>query len=145
MERRTFVLSNRERRAGVAALIANLELGTRVEIREAKRSDVQNDALHGLISQILKQRPTLHGLRMSKETYKAVFMHALNKELTMLPTLDGDGYFPLGLSTSRLTVSECADLITFVLAWCAREGVEVKHFDDGKGASGANNLARDAA
>ena len=145
-ERQTFLLSNREKRANVARLIANLELGTMVEVRGAKRSDEQNDALHGLIAQIVKQRPMHFGVRADLDTYKRIFMHAIGKETRFVPTLEGNGVFPLGYSTSKLTVRECSDLIEFILAWCAREGLEIKHFDDdGKGASGANNPARDAA
>jgi len=48
----------------------------------------------------------------------------------MLPTLEGDGFFPMGLSTSALTVGEFRDLIEFILAWCAREEIAVEHFDD---------------
>lgn len=101
-----------------------------MELREAKRSDDQNDALHGLIDQILKQRPRHVGMRMTKESYKAVFMHALGREAPMIPNLDGDGFFPMGLSTSKLTVSECSELIESILAWCAREGLTIKHFGE---------------
>lgn len=118
-----------------------------MELREKTRTDEQNDALHGLIDQILKQRPYHFGLRMSKEAYKAIFMHALGREPTMLPNLEGDGFFPMGLSTSKLTVGEFTDLIEFILAWTAREGLTVKHFDDGsKGAAGGvHSPARRAA
>ena len=101
-----------------------------LELRERTRTDDQNDALHGLIDQILKQRPVHRGVRMDKARYKAVFMQALGHEMTMLPTLEGDGFFPMGLSTSRLTVGEFANLMELILAWCAREGIEVKHFDE---------------
>jgi hypothetical protein len=100
-----------------------------LELRERTRTDEQNDALHGLIAQILRQRQHLNGLRMTKETYKAVFMQALGHEMTMLPTLDGDGFFPMGLSTSKLTVSQFNDLMELIFAWCAREGLTVEHFD----------------
>lgn len=104
-----------------------------LELRERTRTDDQNDALHGLITQILKQRPTLMGVKMDKVRYKAVFMQALGHEVTMLPTLDGTGFFPLGLSTSRLTVGEFAQLMEFILAWCAEQGLHIEHFD-GQGA-----------
>jgi hypothetical protein len=115
-----------------------------LELRERTRTDEQNDALHGLIDQILKQRPHHYGMRMSKEAYKAIFMHALGREPTMLPTLEGDGFFPMGLSTSRLTVGEFSNLIESILAWCAREGLTVNHFD-GRDAVGSNAPARRAA
>lgn len=110
-----------------------------LELRERTRTDEQNDALHGLIDQILKQRPTLNGLTMDKVSYKATFMQAVGHEVRMLPTLDGTSFFPMGLSTSRLTVSEFADLMEFILQWAAEQGLEIKHFDDGQGAAGANN------
>lgn len=143
-ERKTFVLSNREKRASVARMVANLELGTMIEVRGAKRSDEQNDALHGLIAQIVKQRPMHFGVRADVDTYKRIFMHALGKESRFVPTLDGDGVFPLGQSTSKLSVSECSQLIEFILAWCARENLTIRHFD-GQGGSSANNARPEAA
>jgi len=145
-ERQTFILSNREKRANIARLIANMELGTLIEVRGAKRSDEQNDALHGLIDQILKQRPTHFGLKADKELYKAIFMHALGKESRFIPTLDGDGMFPLGQRTSKLTVRECANLITIILAWCAREKLTIQHFDaESRGEASANPRRERAA
>lgn len=143
-ERHTLILTRLNRmdaHRGVDAAV-NRSLHGRpwvLELREAKRSDEQNNAIHGLIDQILKQRPHHCGLAMSKESYKAIFMHALGQELKMLPTLAGDGMFPLGLSTSKLTVTEGSDLIEFMLAWCAREGLEIEHFDGDQGDAGANN------
>jgi hypothetical protein len=100
-----------------------------LELREAKRTDEQNNALHGLVTQILKARPRHFGMKMTKESYKAVFMHALGREPTMVPNLEGDGFFPMGLSTSKLSKTEFSDLMEFILAWCAVEGIEVEHFD----------------
>jgi hypothetical protein len=137
VERRTLKLtrSNRDKAhqgvdAAVARGIADGKPWT-LELRERTRTDEQNDALHGLIDQILKQRPHHFGMRMTKEAYKAVFMHALGREPTMLPNLEGDGFFPMGLSTSKLTVGEFSALIESILAWCAREGLTINHFDDG--------------
>lgn len=115
-----------------------------LELRERTRTDEQNDALHGLIDQILKQRPHLNGLKMTKESYKAVFMHALGHEMAMLPTLAGDGFFPAGLRTSKLTVGEFSNLIEYVLAWCAEQKLVIRHFD-GRDAAGSNAPASRAA
>lgn len=150
-ERHTLLLTPRNREMahkGVDIAIAKAgKVGVKpwvMEIRERTRSDEQNDALHGLIAQILKQRPHLNGLKMTKESYKAVFMQALGHEMPMLPTLAGDGFFPAGLRTSKLTVGEFSALIEFVLSWCAEQGVAVNHFD-GQGTGGAKNPAREAA
>ena len=101
-----------------------------LEIREPKRSDAQNAALWGLLGQIQKQRPTHNGVGMTPELWKSVFMQAAGHEIVFVPTLDGDGMFPIGHRSSRLTKGEFADLLTFILAWCAREGLTIEHFDD---------------
>lgn len=129
MSRHLLQLNTKADRALAKQGIDRAPDGWMLELRDRKRTDDQNDALHGLIDQILKQRPAHCGMRMSKESYKAVFMHALGRETTMLPTLEGDGFFPMGLSTSKLTVKEFRDLIESILAWCAREGLTIKHFD----------------
>lgn len=100
-----------------------------LEIREPKRSDEQNAALHGLIAQIIKQRPVHNGVRMDMALWKASFMQALGEEVRFVPTLDGDGVFPIGLKTSALTVARFSELIEFILAWCAREEITVQYFD----------------
>lgn len=116
-----------------------------LELRERTRSDEQNDALHGLIAQILKQRPTLNGLVMDKDSYKATFMHACGHEVRLLPTLDGSSFFPIGLKTSSLTVSECSDLITWILKWCAEQGLTINHFDGAEDGGVAKNAPPRAA
>jgi hypothetical protein len=150
-ERRTLKLTPSNRALAIKGVEAAIVRGVAedapwtLELRQRTRTDDQNAALHGLITQILKQRPHHHGMKMSKEAYKAIFMHALGREQKMLPNLDGDGFFPMGLSTSKLTVSDFADLIEFILAWCAREGLEIKHFDDGRDREEPKKPSRRAA
>lgn len=112
--------------------------GWTLELREAKRTDEQNRALWSLLNQVQKQRPTHGGVAMSADTWKAVFMQALGAEMVFVPTLDGDGMFPLGHRSSQLTKSEFIGLIELILAWCAKEGLTVEHFDDGQGRGGGN-------
>lgn len=124
------LILNRHNRALAKRGIDAADDGWALELRPSTRTDRQNDALHGLIEQILQQRPTHEGVRMSKEDYKLIFMNALSSEMKMLPTLDGDGYFPVGQRTSRLSTKRFNNLMEIIFAWCAREGIEVKHFDD---------------
>jgi hypothetical protein len=130
MSRPLVILNTKANRQTAANWCMNAEDDTVVEFRKRKRTDKQNKAVHGLISQILKQRRVHNGVKMSVALWKAVFMQAWGAEITFVPTLDGDGMFPMGLKTSELNKAECADLITFILAWCAREGVFVRHFDE---------------
>lgn len=100
-----------------------------LELREPKRSDEQNRALWSLLNQIHRQRPEHNGIRMTPELWKATFMDALSSEMTLMPKLEGNGYFPMH-STSRLTKGEFAGLLELMLAWCAREEITVEHFSD---------------
>lgn len=101
-----------------------------LEVRGPKRSDEQNDALHGLISQIMRQCPVHNGVRMDMALWKAAFMHALGEEVRFIPALDGGGVFPVGLRTSALSKARFSELLEFILSWCAREGIEIKHFEE---------------
>ena len=104
--------------------------GFRIEIREPTRSDAQNRALWVRLTEIARQRPNHNGVKMTPELWKAVFMQALGAEMVMLPTLEGDGYFPMGHRSSLLSVSEFCALIELINAWAAREGVALREDND---------------
>jgi hypothetical protein len=145
MTRLLVILHGPRDRALAKQAIDRAPLGYAVDIKEARRSDEQNRALWGLLNQVARQRPTHNGVRMDAETWKAVFMQALGVEMRMLPTLDNDGFFPIGHRSSQLTKSQFADLLELMLAWCAREGLTIKHFDDGRAEGAANNRPSEAA
>lgn len=124
--------------------------GTVVEFTKSDRTLEQNAALHGLLAQVLKQKPTLNGVKMNVPLYKAVFMDALGDEVRMMPKLEGNGFFPLGHSTSKLGKQRFSELLELILAWSASQGLTVKHFDEptpstsSQGGGGAKNLASEA-
>ena len=104
-------------------------VGTVVEFKQKGRSNDQNSAMWSVLTQINRQRPVHNGVKMSAVLWKAVFLHALGAELVMLPTLEGDGLFPFGHRSSKLTVSEMSDLIELMIAWAENEGLTIEHFD----------------
>lgn len=120
-------------RARATLAVAKAPEGYAVEIREPKRTDDQNAALWSLLGQIAKQRPQHNGVEMSPELWKCVFLDALGAEMTMLPKLDGRGYFPLGHRSSHLGKSEFSALLELMLAWCAEQNLTIKHFDGAEG------------
>jgi hypothetical protein len=123
------ILRNAADRGRACRWINQAKDGVVIEFKEKGRSTDQNSAMWSILGQILKQRPTHNGVKMSGVLWKAVFMQALGAELVMLPTLDGDGWFPFGHRSSKLTVLEMSDLIEFMLAWAAKEGLTIVHFD----------------
>ena len=124
------ILRTRQDRGRAVRWIENAPDGTVVEFKQKGRSNDQNAAMWSILSQISRQRPVHNGVKMSAVLWKAVFMQALGAELVMLPTLDGDGLFPFGHRSSKLTVSEMGAMIELMLAWAATEGLTIEHFDN---------------
>ncbi len=129
-DRPCIILRTRQDRGRAVRWVENAPDGTVVEFKQKGRSSDQNAAMWSVLTQINRQRPVHNGVKMSAVLWKAVFMQALGAELVMLPTLEGDGLFPFGHRSSKLTVSEMGDLIELMLSWAATEGLTVEHFDD---------------
>lgn len=123
MSRAVLILGGRAQRDRATAWIANAPINTRVEFREPKRSLPQNDRMWAMLTDIAKQRPNHNGVRMTADLWKAVFMQNLGAEMTMLPTLECDGFFPIGMRSSELSKSEMSDLMELMAAWGAAHGV----------------------
>lgn len=100
------------------------EIGHRVEFKEPKRSDEQNDRMWEMLSRISK-RMTLNGQRFSPEQWKCIFMQAMGRQVQVLPALDGSTWFPTGFRSSDLGVREMSDMQTFMEAWAAEQGVDI--------------------
>ena len=96
--------------------------GTRVEFKTSKRSIPQNDRLHAMLGEVAVAVPW-HGLKLTVDDWKLIFMDGLKRELRLVPNIDGTGFVNLGRSTSKLTKEECTDLIELVHAFGAEHGV----------------------
>ena len=122
------VIRSQQDRGRASRWVDQAKPGTIVEFRKQGRTPDQNDAVHGLIRQIIKQRPIHNGIPMDLPLWKAAFMKALGEEVRFIPTLDGSSVFPIGLSTKDLPKERFSELIEFILCWCAQEGLTIKHF-----------------
>lgn len=91
-----------------------------VTVKEATRNLDQNARMWAMLSDISRAKPD--GRKHTPETWKALFMHALGYETRFEMGLNGEP-FPVGLRTSRLTVRQMADLITFIAEYGDRHGV----------------------
>lgn len=99
--------------------------GMRVEFKEAKRSLPQNEKLWAMLGEVSEQVPW-HGIKLSPEDYKFIFLDALKRELRVVPNIDGTGFVNLGRSSSDLSKSEMSDLIELIHAFGASHGVVFK-------------------
>lgn len=106
------------------ALQAGKEL--EIELREKTRSLPENALLHALITEISKTHKWA-GEKQDVETWKRLFVSAwarsTGKSIVILPALDGKGVDIVPYRTSKLTVSECAELITYIQAWQAENEI----------------------
>jgi len=110
----TLVLISQAVRERAKRLIDIAPVGAVANIREATRSGEQNDKMWAMLSDISRAKP--EGRRHTAETWKAIFMNACGWEVQFIEGLDGRP-FPEGFRSSRMTVRQMADLITFIQSY----------------------------
>ena len=122
------ILNGPANRKRAADWCASAKAGTIVEFKESKRSIEQNSRLWALLTEVARQVPW-HGVKLSPDDWKLVFMDALNQEMRLVPNLNGNGFINLGRSSSNLTKAEFGDLMTLIEEFGARH--EVKFHEPG--------------
>lgn len=110
--------------------IADVPAGTRVEFKAPKRSLPQNDRMWAMLTEIAMQLPW-HGLKLSTDDWKLIFLDALKREVRNVPNLNGDGFVSLGRSSSDLSKEEMSDLIELIYAFGSQHGVTFKDGEAG--------------
>jgi hypothetical protein len=122
MTRATIVLSNEEELRRAAKWLQQAPAGTRLEFKAPKRSLPQNDRMWAMLTDLATQLKW-HGLRLTADDWKLIFLDALKREVRMVPNLDGNGFVSLGRSSSDLSKQEMTDLIDLISAFGANHGV----------------------
>ena len=114
------IVSDWHRRRALDA-VAAAPLGHIVSVREPTRTLDQSAKMWAMLGDVSKARVEGY-TKATPKIWKMRFMHGLGHEVQFDTGLDGKPY-PIGLSSSELTVRQMADLITFIEAWCAQNGV----------------------
>ena len=122
MSRAVVLLNSAAERGRVAKWAMTAPPGTRVEFKEAKRSTEQNSRMWAMLTDVSKQVKH-HDRVYSPEDWKCLFMHALGREVRFLPSLDGQGFVPIGYRSSDLSKGEMTELMDLMEAWGAEHGV----------------------
>lgn len=126
----TVILRGDSQRMLAKALIDKAPVDAVVTVKEATRNLDQNARLWAMLSDISRAKP--EGRRHTPELWKAIFMSACGHEVQFLNGLDGLP-FPAGFRSSRLTVRQMADLISFVAAYGDQQGVKwSEQYDTGR-------------
>jgi hypothetical protein len=121
MNKQIFTLAHQEARRRALTAVAEAPEGFVVRISPATRSLEQNALLWSRLNDIALQ-VEWHGRRLDAESWKHVFSSSL-KRMDVVPNLEGTGFVALGLSTSRMTKQEFADLLELIQAFGAERGV----------------------
>lgn len=116
------VIAGPATRARLCQWIAKAPSGTRVELKAPRRSIPQNDRMWASLTDVARQVPW-HGVRLTADDWKLIFLDALKREIRMAPNLDGTGFVNLGRSSSDLSKAEMSELLELIYAFGARHGV----------------------
>lgn len=102
-----------------------------VVVRPAKRSTEHNARLHATIGWVAKHVEWAGGLQ-SLDSWKRLFVAAWERarrtQVEHLPAIDGEGIDIVYRSTTELSGSETADLITYIYAWGDLNGHDIPEF-----------------
>lgn len=122
MSRALVVIASAADRARLVSWIAKAPWNTRVEFKGPRRTLPQNDRMWAMLTDVATQ-VKYHGLKLSPDDWKLLFLDALRREVRMVPNLDGNGFVSLGRSSSDLSKEEMGELMEVIAAWGAQNGV----------------------
>lgn len=122
MPRAMIIIRGEKDRNRAAKWAAQAPFATRIEFKAAKRSLDQNAKFWAMLTDVATQLPW-HGIRLTPDDWKLVFLDSLNREMRVVPNIDGNGFVNLGRSSSDLSKAEMCELIELIHAFGAKHGV----------------------
>ena len=118
----TFTLTHATARERALRCVSGAPDGYVVTVLPPKRTREQNALMWTLLTEVSRAKPM--GRVHTPDVWKALFMAACGHEVQFLEGLDGNP-FPAGFRSSQMTKAQMSELIEFIYAWCAQEGVEL--------------------
>ena len=122
MSRATLIIASTAQRHQAIAWIQKAPWNTRVEFKAPKRTLPQNDRMWAMLTDVARQVPW-HGVRLTPDDWKLIFLDGLKQELRLVPNMNGNGFVNLGRSSSDLSKEEMGELMTLIEAFGAQHGV----------------------
>lgn len=123
MSRALLTMNTNSDRQKAAHWVSIAPVGTRIEFKKPKRSIPQNDLMWACLTDVATQ-VDWHGVRLTPDDWKLIFLDGLKRELRMVPNIDGNGFVNLGRSSSDLSKSEMTDMIELIHAFGANHDVK---------------------
>lgn len=127
MSRAILTLDSTAKREQAIDWIRKAKTGSRVEFKGPARSIDQNSRFWAMLTDCAVQG-RINGRRFNTEDWKIMFMTAYAEErgieIRHLPALNRAGMIPCGRSSSDLSVSEMSELMEWIAAWGAENGIK---------------------
>jgi hypothetical protein len=127
MSRAVLTLDSTARREQAIDWVRKAKTGSRVEFKGPARSLDQNSRFWAMLTDCAVQG-RIEGRRYNTEAWKTMFLHAFAEErgdeIKYLPRLNGAGLVPSGRSSSDLSVHEMSELMEWIAAWGAENGIK---------------------
>lgn len=121
-----FILANDSVKQRAIDAVGMAPEGYVCTVKEPTRSSAENNLLHALIDEIARKIEWA-GQRRSPEIWKrllvAAWCRTRGHSVEILPALDGHGVDIVPARTSKLSKGECAELIEYIYAWGADNGI----------------------
>lgn len=116
----TVILDSRYRREQAHKLIDAAPVGAVMTVAPPKRTVPQNARFYAMLTDVSKAKPG--GRNLTPDVWKAVFMNACGFAVQFETGLSGEP-FPVGFRSSRLSKHQMGELMDFIEAWGAENGV----------------------
>ena len=122
MSQAQITLCSRYEREKAVKWVMQAPTGTRVMVKESKRSTDQNSKLWASRTDVATQ-VIWDGKKLTPDDWKLIFLDGLNREMRNVPSLDGNGLVNLGRSSSNLSKAEFSDLLELIQMFGTERGV----------------------
>lgn len=97
---------------------------TVITFKKPGRTIPQNDRMWALLTDVSRQAVRM-GHRKTPDVWKALFMHACGHATQFEVGLSGEP-FPVGFRSSKLSKEQMGELMDFIEAWCAENGIKLR-------------------
>jgi len=128
-DRKTFILISDRIRSNAMAALLSADADSVVTISPKKRSNEQNGKLHAILTDLARSHVTWAGKRRSLDEWKALMISghsvATNNGGEVIPGIEGE-FVAIRESSASMSVGRAASLITYLLAFCDTNGVDLR-------------------
>lgn len=122
MAGRVFYLNPSNRVYVMKEIMTTVPDGWKVTCKPPKRTLEQNAKMWPMLND-LSEQVEWFGRKLTDEDWKDVMTASLKTEIDMVPTVDRKRFVILGLHTSDMEKAEFSELIEFMYAFGAEQGV----------------------